>query len=81
MIKYVKNYLPIDTLQLLYRGLIEPPLRFCFSVWGNCGVSKHRILERLQNRSVRIITKSSYDAPAETLLKNLGLLKNCKRGI
>ena len=72
-IKYAKKLLPNETLKLLYRGLVEPHLRFCYSVWGNCGVNTLRILERLQNRSVRIITNSPYDAPAEPLLKSLGL--------
>ena len=73
MIKYAKKFLPTDKLKLLYRGLIEPHLRFCCSVWGGCGASTRKILERLQNRSVRIITNSPYDAPAEPLLKSLGL--------
>ena len=73
MIKYAKKFLPTETLKLLYRGLIEPHLRFCCSVWGSCGASTRKILERLQNRSVRIITNSPYDAPAEPLLKSLGL--------
>ena len=34
MIKYAKKFLPTETLKLLYRGLIEPHLRFCCSVWG-----------------------------------------------
>ena len=73
MIKYAKKILPPGTLKLLYRGLIEPQLRFCCSVWGNCWVSTIKILERLQNRSVRIITNSPYDSPSEPLLKTLGL--------
>ena len=42
-------------------------------MWSNCGVSTRRILKRLQNRSMRIITNSPYDASAEALLKSLGL--------
>ena len=34
MIKFAKKFLPTETLKLLYRGLIEPHLRFCCSVWG-----------------------------------------------
>ena len=73
MIKYDIKFLPTETLNLIHCGMIETYLRFCCSVWGNCGVSTRRILERLQNRSVRIITNSPYDAPAEPLLKSLGL--------
>ena len=68
MINYAKKVLPTDTLKLLYRRLIEPHLRFCYSIWGNGGVSTRKILERLQNRAVRIITNSLYGAPAEPLL-------------
>ena len=53
--------------------MIEPHLRFCCSVWGNGGVGTRRNLERLQNRSVRMIANSPYDAPAEPLLKSFGL--------
>ena len=73
MIKYAKTFLPTETLKLLYRGLIEPQLRFCCSVWVNCGVSTRKILEGLHDRSVRLITNSPYDAPAEPLLRSLGL--------
>ena len=73
MIQYTKRFLPTETLKLLYCRLIEPHLRFCSSIWGNCGVSTHRSLERLQNTSVHITTNSPYDAPAEFLLKSRGL--------
>ena len=71
MIKHAKKFLPTETSKLLYRELTEPHLRFCCFVWGNCGVSTRRILERLRNRSVRIVTNSPYDAPVEVLLKRL----------
>ena len=48
MIKYSKKFLPTETLKWLYRGMIEPHLRFYCSVWANCGVNTRRILERLQ---------------------------------
>ena len=73
MSKYAKKFLPTETLKLLYRGLIEPYQRFNCSVKGNCGVNTLRILDKLQNRSVRIITNSPYDAPSEPLQKSLGL--------
>ena len=73
MTKYARKFLPTETLKLLYRGLIEPHLKLCCSDWGNCGMNTSNILERLQNRSVRIVTNSPYDAPTEPRLKILGL--------
>ena len=72
MIKFAKKFLPTETLKLLYRGLIEPHLRFCCPVWGNCRVSTREILDRLQNRSARMMA-NKYDAPAEPLLRSRGL--------
>ena len=36
-LKYAKKLLPQDTLCKMYRGIVEPHLRYCYSVWGACG--------------------------------------------
>ena len=55
----------------MYRGIVEPHYRYCCSVWGNCGDSRLSMLQKLQNRVARIVTNSSYDAPAANLIKEL----------
>ena len=40
-------------------------------MWGNCGDSRLSILQKLQNRAARIVTNSSYDAPAANLIEEL----------
>ena len=50
---------------------MEPHFRYCFSVWGTCGVTSRCTIEKLQNRVIRIITDSPYDAPAKRLLRQL----------
>ena len=52
---------------------MEPHFRFCCSVWGACGVTTQCTLEKLQNRAIRIITDSPYDAPAKPILRQLRL--------
>ena len=53
---------------------MKPHFRFCCSVWGSsCGVTSRCALETLQNKVIRIITDSPYDAPAKPLLRKLGL--------
>ena len=69
MITYAKGSFPQNAkivLSWIDRATVK------VSVWGHCGVSTRKILERPQNRSVRIIRNSPYDAPAEPL-KILGL--------
>ena len=74
-LKHTKSILTQNTLETLYTGVVEPHFRYCCSVWGNCGASERNHLQKLQNRAVRILTNSSYDADARALLKDLGLKK------
>ena len=73
MSRYTKKFIPKHTLKRLCQGLVEPHFRFCCSVWGTCGVAFRCTLEKLQNRVIRIITDSPYDAPAKPLLRQLRL--------
>ena len=70
-LKYAKKLLPKHTLSQMYRGIVEPHFRYCCSVWGNCGDSRLSMLQKLQNRAARIVTNSSYDAPAANLIEEL----------
>ena len=72
LIKYSKKYLPSDVLNKMYRGIVEPHLSYCSSVWGCCSNSKINVLQKIQNRAARIVTNSPYDASAAPLIQNLG---------
>ena len=52
---------------------MEPHLRFYCSVWEACGGTTRCTLEKLQNRAIRIITDSPYDALAKPILRQLRL--------
>ena len=73
IIRYTKKFIPKHTLKMLYQGFVEPHFRLCCSVWGTCGVTSRCTLEKLQNRVIRIITDSPYDAPAKPLVRQLRL--------
>ena len=70
-LKYAKKLLPKDTLSKIYRGIVEPHLRYCCSVWGACGGTRLQGLQKLQNRAARIVTNSSYGSSASALIKTL----------
>ena len=70
-LKYAKKILPQETLSQIYSGIVEPHFRYCCSVWGSCGESRRLTLQKLQNRAARIVTNSSYDAPADALIQRL----------
>ena len=69
LIKYSKKYLPSDVLNKMYRGIVEPQLSYCCSVWGCCSESKIDVWQKIQNRAARIVTNSPSAAP---LIQNLG---------
>ena len=66
-----KRYLPLKTVQMLYRSLIEPYFRYCCPIWGSASSANLKRLQKLQNRAASIVTDSPYDAHSEPLIKKL----------
>ena len=81
-LKHAKNFLPGDTVENLYSGIVEPHLLYCCSVWGSAGLTGINQLQKIQNRATRIATNSNYDAPDRPLIQSLrwkaiqGLIQN-----
>ena len=61
ILKRLTKTLPTESLCMLYKTLIEPHIRYCSIVWGNCGEALKDKLQILQNRAARIITRTTYD--------------------
>ena len=70
MLRLAKRYLPLETVQMMYRSLIEPYFRYCCPIWGSASSANLQRLQKLQNRAARIVTDSPYDAHSEPLIKN-----------
>ena len=51
------SFLTRESLRTLYHSLVDSRLRYCNTVWGNCGTSIKDQLQRLQDRTARIVTK------------------------
>jgi len=71
-IKRISHCVPPGTLQNIYYGLVKSHFDYCSVVWGNCAKTLSDKLQKLQNRAVRVLTHSSYDADANQLLTELG---------
>ena len=56
----------------IYKGLIEPHFYHCSAVWDGLTKLLNEKLQKLQNRAMRVITKSSYDTSSRFLLNLLG---------
>ena len=71
-LKRIRPFVPLSTLHTIFYSLIQPHFDYCSVVWGNCNKTLAAKLQKLQNRSARILTFSSYDTNADCLLEGLG---------
>ena len=61
VIKLVHNFLPKETLDTLYKTLVEPHFRYCNIVWGRCNQTQLDKLQQLQNRAARAVAKVRFE--------------------
>ena len=58
-----------------YYSLVYPHLHYCASVWGSTYQSNIKRLINLQNRVIRAVSRSSFDAHANSIFVSLRILK------
>ena len=69
------NFLPKKSLVTVYRSLVESRLRYCNTVWENCGETFKNKLQRLQDKAARVVTRTKYGSiKPDVLLQELGWL-------
>ena len=74
-LKRIRLFVPYYTLLSIYKSLLQPHFDYCSVVGGNCSKTMSSKLQKLQNRAARILTYSSFDANADTLIEKLGWKK------
>ena len=70
--KRIKPFFPDDTLQTIYRAMIQPYFDYCSPLWGNCSAYLKGKLQRFQNRAARIIASANYETNSADILESLG---------
>ena len=78
-LKRLRPFICDDTTILLYRALIEPYFDYCCPVWDGLSNELADKLQKLQNRAIRVITKSDYYSSATALRSKLGWDNLCTR--
>ena len=71
-LKRVRPFVSMHTAIKIYKGLIEPHFDYCSAVWDGLTQQLSEKLQKLQNRAIRVITKSSYNTGSRFLLNSLG---------
>ena len=70
-----KHILTHEHLKILYYSLIHPYLLYGIIMWGNTYKSNLSKLEKLQKKSLRIISGAKYNDHTSPLFKNAEILK------
>ena len=61
ILKRTSKFLKEGSLFMIYSSLIEPYLRYCNIVWGQCNETLKDKLQALQNKAARSIAKVKYE--------------------
>ena len=56
----ISQVLPYNLLCTVYDTIIQPHFDYAISIWGKCSKERISVVQRLQNRAARAITKN-YD--------------------
>ena len=61
MLGFYKSFVSQDTLKMIYNALILPHFDYCSLVWSNCSETLKLNLQKLQNRTLRVITGDIHE--------------------
>ena len=57
LFKRLRTFLPLHVISNLYFPLIQSLIDYGITLWGNCAKSYLSLIQKLQNRTARIITQ------------------------
>ena len=60
-IRRAKPFDPANTLQTIYKAMVQPYFDYCSPLWDNCGKLLKDKLQKVQSRAARVITRASYN--------------------
>ena len=70
-IRRIKPFVPLRSLKMLYKALIQPYFDYCSPLWDTCGKVHKDKLQVLQNRAARVITGARFDVNSANVLEDL----------
>ena len=67
-IKRIKPFVPVHTLESIYKSLVQPYFDYCSPLWDTCGKLLKDKLQRFQTRAARVILGANHDTHSVDLL-------------
>ena len=52
----IKPFVPVNTLEKVYKSLVQTYFEYCSPLWDNCGKLPKDKLQRFRSRAVRVLT-------------------------
>ena len=75
VLRSCKHVLSCANLKLLYNTLFESHLRYGIILWSNTSCKNFNLICRIQKKAIRIINKTRYNHPTNTLFKKSNILQ------
>ena len=81
-IKRIKPFVPMHTLESIYKSLVQPYFEYCSPLWDTCGKLLKDKLQRFQTRAARVISGANNDTHSVDLFNMLSwdTLENRRTG-
>ena len=70
-IRRIRDFVPQDTLETVYKALVQPYFEYCSPLWDNCGKLFKDKLQRFQSRAARVLTRGNYEVRSADVLDTL----------
>ena len=64
----IKNFVPVASLETVYKGLVQPYFEYCTPLWDTCGKLLNNKLQRFQSRAAIVLKGASYNYDARSSL-------------
>lgn len=69
--RLIQPFVPVDTLEKVYKSLVQSCFDYCFPLWDNCGKLLKDKLQRFQSRAAGVLTGANYDIHSADKIQTL----------
>ena len=71
VMRRMKPFVPMHTLESVYKSLVQPYFDYCSPLWDTCGKLLRDKLQKFQSRAARIVTGANYESRSADVLNSL----------
>ena len=71
VMRRIKPFVPVDTLEKVYKSLVQPYFEHCSPLWDNCGKLLKDKLQRFRSRAASVLNGANYDIHSADIIQIL----------